>query len=90
MSKVSNEVKLLEILSDGEIHNGIKLSNKLEVTKRMIATYIQDLKLAGHYIISIRGRYGGYKLVPKSLEGKDKIHKYQYKVSLNLIYIEHV
>jgi len=31
----------------------------------MIRTYIQDLELAGYHIISIRGKYGGYKLITK-------------------------
>ncbi len=65
MSKISNMLKVLEILSDGRIHSGRELANKLEVGKRMIRTYIQDLELAGHYIISTRGKYGGYKLVSK-------------------------
>ncbi|GAA0769952.1 hypothetical protein GCM10008908_12030 [Clostridium subterminale] len=65
MSKTSNELIVLKVLSDGRIHSGKELANKVEVDERMIRTYIQDLELAGHYIISIRGRYGGYKLITK-------------------------
>ncbi len=65
MSKTSNELIVLKILSDGRIHSGKELANKVEVGERMIRTYIQDLELAGYYIISIRGRHGGYKLITK-------------------------
>jgi len=65
MSKTSNALMVLKILSYGRIHSGNELANKVEVEKRMIRTYIQDLELAGYYISSIRERYGGYKLITK-------------------------
>lgn len=43
MSKTSNELIVLKILSDERIHSGKELANKVEVGERMIRTYIQDL-----------------------------------------------
>lgn len=62
MTKVSNVLDMLQILSSGRKYSIKELSDKLEVTPRQIRTYKQELELAGIYINTIKGPYGGYVL----------------------------
>ena len=62
MSKVANMLNMLQILKDNNIHSINELSEKLEVSKRMIRVYKYELEQAGIYINSERGKYGGYLL----------------------------
>ena len=62
MSKTSNVLKMLEILSSGRKYSILELSNELEVTPRMIRVYKDDLEKAGIYLHTIKGPYGGYVL----------------------------
>ena len=50
------------MLKDNKIHSMQELSEKLEVTPRMIKQYKDELELAGIYIDSKRGKTGGYFL----------------------------
>lgn len=65
MSKISNAIKFKEILSYDKYQKLEELAFKLEVSKRTIRTYKNDLEMAGIYIESKTGRYGGYKLYRK-------------------------
>lgn len=60
MSKVSNVITMLELLQTGKKYSINELSNKLEVSERMIRVYKEDLEKAGIYIDTIMGPYGGY------------------------------
>ena len=62
MSKVSNVITMLELLQSGRKYSISELSNKLEVSERMIRVYKEDLEKAGIYIDTILGPYGGYVL----------------------------
>lgn len=62
MSKIANMINMLQILKDNKIHSIKELSEKLEVSQRMIRQYKLELEQTGIYIISITGKYGGYKL----------------------------
>ena len=62
MSKISNMLNFLQILKDGKIHSIRGLSEKIEVSERMIRQYKLELEQAGIYIKSYTGKYGGYKL----------------------------
>lgn len=62
MSKVSNVITMLEWLQTGKKYSINELSNKLEVSERMIRVYKEDLEKAGIYIDTIMGPYGGYVL----------------------------
>lgn len=62
MSKISNMLNMLQILKDEKIHSIQELSEKLEVSERMIRQYKLELEQAGIYINSITGKYGGYKI----------------------------
>lgn len=79
MSKLSNTLIMLQILSDGRKHSIADLSNTLEVTPRMIRVYKEDLEKAGIFIDVIRGPYGGYILnqtvyIPKQESKEDKLN----------------
>ena len=60
MSKIANMLKMVEILSDKQIHSIKELAEILEVSPRMIRVYKTELEQAGIYIDSVRGIYGGY------------------------------
>lgn len=62
MSKVSNVIMMLEYLSTKRKYSIKELSEKLEVSPRMIRVYKTDLEKAGIYIDTIKGPYGGYVL----------------------------
>lgn len=62
MSKISNVIMMLEYLSTKRKYSIKELSEKLEVSPRMIRVYKTDLEKAGIYIDTIKGPYGGYVL----------------------------
>ena len=62
MSKISNAILMLQYLENGKKYNIKELSDKLEVSERMIRVYKEELEKAGIYIDTIMGPYGGYVL----------------------------
>lgn len=62
MSRVSNAITMLQLLSSGRKYSIKELSEELEVSERMIRSYKEDLEKAGIYIDTIMGPYGGYVL----------------------------
>ena len=62
MSKISNVITMMELLSFGRKYSIKELSEKLEVSERMIRLYKEELDKSGIYIDSIMGPYGGYVL----------------------------
>lgn len=62
MSKISNVLTMLEYLSTGKKYSLTELSQKLEVSPRMIRVYKNEIEKAGIYIDTIKGPYGGYVL----------------------------
>lgn len=78
MSKISNVLIMLEYLSSGRKYSIKELSEKLEVSSRMIRVYKEEIEKAGIYIDTIKGPYGGYVLnqninVPKRFITPNKI-----------------
>ena len=65
MSKISNTLMVLKLLSSGTKYSAKDLALKLETSERMIRTYIADLEMAGIYIERIREPYGGYVINQK-------------------------
>lgn len=89
MSKLSNVLTMLEYLSNGKKYSIKELSEKLEVSPRMIRVYKDELEKAGIYIDTIKGPYGGYVLnqninVPKRFITPNNI-KINNKEYLNII-----
>lgn len=62
MSKISNVILMLEYLENGRKYSIKELSEKLEVSERMIRVYKGELEKAGIYIDTLMGPYGGYVL----------------------------
>lgn len=62
MGKTANCIKMLTILSDGQIHKTSELARALETEPRNIIEYKWELEMAGYFIESTTGRYGGYRL----------------------------
>lgn len=65
MSKISNMLCMLQILKDGKIHKIQELSEKIEVSERMIRQYKIELEEAGIYLKSYTGKIGGYQINSK-------------------------
>lgn len=88
MSKVSNVLCMLELLSTGKKYSIKELSEELEVSSRMIRVYKDELEKAGIYLHTIKGPYGGYILnqelnIPKRFIPTKEIvlnNKNSYKV----------
>ena len=53
---------MLQYLSTGRKYSLQELAEKLEVTKRMVRTYKEDIEKSGIFIDTIHGCYGGYIL----------------------------
>lgn len=78
MSKISNVLTMLEYLSSGKKYSIKELSQKLEVSPRMVRVYKDELEKAGIYIDTIKGPYGGYVLnqninIPKRFITPNKV-----------------
>ncbi len=89
MSKISNVLSMLELLSSGKKYSLNELSEKIEVSPRMIRVYKDEIEKAGIYIDTIKGPYGGYVLnqninVPKRFITPNTIN-IENKETFNLI-----
>lgn len=65
MSKISKNIKMLDILSSGKKYSCNQLALMLEVSPRMIRTYKDELEKEGIYIETTFGKNGGYRLYSK-------------------------
>lgn len=74
MSKLSNILTMIELLSTGKKYSVDELANIIEVTPRMIRAYKDDMEKAGIYVDTIYGPYGGYVL-----QSQVKIPKRSFK-----------
>ena len=84
MSKLSNTITMLELLSTGKKYNVNELAEILEVTPRMVRSYKEDLEKAGIYIDSLRGPYGGYVLNQNIKLPRRKFKKDDFEFLTNL------
>lgn len=80
MSKISNVITMLNLLSNGKKYSVDELSNILEVTPRMIRIYKNELEKSGIYIDSIMGPYGGYVLNQSIRVPERKFKKEDYEL----------
>ncbi len=86
MSKISNILNMIELLSAGKKYCIQELSEKLEVSPRMIRVYKDELEKAGIYIDTIKGPYGGYVLNQNVDVPKRFITPVQIKIENKNIY----
>ena len=62
MGKAAMCILMLQILKSGRVYKISELADLLETYPRNVIEYKKELEEAGYYIISIPGKYGGYKL----------------------------
>lgn len=67
MSRTSNCIKMLQMLNSGRTIKISELSEILETNSRNIIEYRKELEDAGYIIITIPGKFGGYKLDKSNL-----------------------
>lgn len=65
MSKISKNIKMLDILSSGKKYTCKELAQLLEISPRMIRVYKDELEKEGIYIDTYLGKNGGYQLKSK-------------------------
>lgn len=80
MSKISNVITMMNLLSNGKKYSIEELSKVLEVTPRMVRIYKDELEKAGIYIDSIMGPYGGYVLNQSIRIPERKFKKEDYEI----------
>lgn len=80
MSKLSNIITMMNLLSNGKKYSVNELAKILEVTPRMVRTYKDDLEKAGIYIDTIMGPYGGYVLNQSITIPQAKFKKKDYQL----------
>lgn len=80
MSKISNVITMMNLLSNGKKYSVEELSKVLEVTPRMVRIYKDELEKAGIYIDSIMGPYGGYVLNQSIRIPERKFKKEDYEI----------
>lgn len=87
MSKIANMLNLLQILKDKQIHSIQELSEKLEVSERMIRQYKVELEQVGIYLKSYTGKYGGYQFEENNnfLKIENEVKEKMYVVMKNAI-----
>lgn len=84
MSKISNVILMLEYLENGRKYSIKELSEKLEVSERMVRVYKEELEKAGIYIDTLMGPYGGYVLNQSVRIPSRKFTKSDYEFLKNL------
>lgn len=62
MSKISKNIKMLDILSSGRKYTCKQLAEMLEISPRMVRLYKDELEKEGIYIETFFGKDGGYRL----------------------------
>lgn len=83
MSKLSNALIMLELLSNNRKYSIKELADILEVSDRMVRVYKEDLEKSGIYIDTIKGPYGGYILNHNTLLPKIGFSKYDINILNN-------
>ena len=73
MSKITNTILMIKLLSNGRVYSVKELSEELGVTERMVRYYKEQLEMAGYIIESFKGPGGGYYINKYDLEVLDKV-----------------
>lgn len=84
MSKLSNCLTMLQLLNNGRKYSIKELSEKLEVSERMVRVYKEDLEKCGIIIDTIMGPFGGYVLKKDIYLPKMKFTKDDYEYIRNI------
>ncbi len=84
MGQISNALSMYFLLRSRGKMKTSELADKLEIDKRTISRFRDELEIAGIYIDSFTGKYGGYKLSNKNIISECYISDQEYN-SLLLI-----
>ncbi len=80
MSKITNALLMLKLLSNGRVYQVKELSEQLGVTERMVRNYKEQLEDVGYIIESFKGPGGGYYLDKSSMISIDYFNKYDLEI----------
>lgn len=80
MSKIYNALAMLEILSSKRKYTIKELSEKLELSPRMVRYYKDELERLGYFIESNTGIDGGYQLINDVYLPKISVSKYDLEL----------
>lgn len=80
MSKISQIIRMIQLLNAGKKFSIRDLADELDISERMVRHYKNELEVAGIYITTIKGRYGGYVLDNKFILPAVKINNKDIEV----------
>ena len=87
MSKITNTILMIKLLSNGRVYSVKELSEELGVTERMVRYYKEQLEMAGYIIESFKGPGGGYYINKNDMININYFNKYDLEV-LDKVQIE--
>ena len=85
MNRSSLCIKMLQILNAHDFVTTKELAERLETNPRNIIEFKKELEVAGYEIESVKGRYGGYRLLDKASLPKIRLSE-EEKQAMNSAY----
>ena len=79
MSKITNALLMMKLLSNGKVYSVKELSEELGVTERMVRNYKEQLEMSGYIIESFKGG-GGYFINKNNFMNIKFFNKYDLEV----------
>lgn len=80
MSKITNALLMMKLLSNGRVYSVKELSEELGVTERMVRNYKEQLEMSGYIIESFKGPGGGYFINKNNFMNINFFNKYDLEV----------
>lgn len=80
MSKITNALLMMKLLSNGRVYSVKELSEELGVTERMVRNYKEQLEMSGYIIESFKGPGGGYFINKNNFTNINFFNKYDLEV----------
>lgn len=80
MSKITNALLMMKLLSNGRVYFVKELSEELGVTERMVRNYKEQLEMSGYIIESFKGPGGGYFINKNNFMNINFFNKYDLEV----------
>ncbi len=80
MSKITNALLMMKLLSNGKVYSVKELSEELGVTERMVRNYKEQLEMSGYIIESFKGPGGGYFINKNNFMNINFFNKYDLEV----------
>lgn len=80
MSKITNALLMMKLLSNGRVYSVKELSEELGITERMVRNYKEQLEMSGYIIESFKGPGGGYFINKNNFMNINFFNKYDLEV----------